>query len=301
MDKVLIGGGSGLVGKRLTELLQEKGYEVSHLSRRKSDGPTKTIAWNIEKMTLDQSEIEPFDYIINLAGAGIVDKPWTAKRKQEIVNSRVNTTLMLVDAMSKNERKPKAFVSASAIGYYGFFTSDRIFTEEDEPGKDFLADTCVQWETNIKKAQAVGVPTSMIRIGLVLSKNGGALKELANPVKFGLGAALGSGKQYMPWIHIDDLCHLFIHAMEQQLTGPFNATVSANKQVSNKVFMKVLSSVFGKPFWLPNVPAFVLSIILGSRKLLVLEGSRISSEKIQKSGFRFRFEELKDTLKEIYS
>lgn len=297
--KVLIGGGSGLVGKRLTEILSTKGYEVSHLSRSTEGKKTPTIKWSVSKMQLDSTEIEKFDHIINLTGAGIVDEPWTEERKQVLVDSRVKSTQLLAKAIKANSKKPESFVSASAVGYYGFVTSKKIFTEKDEAGTDFLAETCVLWEESTKEIENLGIPTSKVRIGIVLTKEGGALKEMAKPIKFGFGAALGSGQQYMPWIHIDDLCHLFIHAMESKLEGAYNA--GAPNQVNNKEFTKILAKVLRKPLWLPNVPAFVMKLILGTRALLVLEGSRVSSTKTENSGFKFKYENLKAALKEIYS
>ncbi|MEQ8625094.1 MAG: TIGR01777 family oxidoreductase [Vicingaceae bacterium] len=296
--RVLISGGSGLVGSRLTELLQAKGYEVAHLSRSASDGKVKTIPWDVENMQLDAAEIEGYDSIIHLAGAGIVDEPWTEKRKQIIQESRIKTAELLKQAIEQNTKKPEVVVSASAVGYYGFVTTDHIFTEQEEPGNDFLADTCVQWERSVESIAKLGIPTSKIRIGIVLSKDGGALKEMANPVKFNVGAPLGSGKQYMPWIHIDDLCRIFIYALENKLEGAFNA--GAPNQVDNKTFTNTLASVLKKPLWLPNVPAFVMKLILGKRSLLVLEGSRVSCKKIQDRGFEFKFKDLKEALKKIY-
>jgi len=297
--RVLISGGSGLVGSRLSELLQTKGYEVAHLSRSASNGKIKTIHWDIKNRKLNASEIEAYDSIIHLAGAGIVDEPWTDKRKKIIQESRTKTAELLKQAIEQNTKKPKVIVSASAVGYYGFVTSEHIFTEEDEPGNDFLADTCVQWEKSVDTIAKLGIPTAKIRIGIVLSKNGGALKEMANPVKYLVGAPLGSGKQYMPWIHIDDLCAIFIHALENKLEGAFNA--GAPNQVNNRNFTSTLAKVLNKPLWLPNVPAFVMKLILGKRALLVLEGSRVSCEKIQGSGFSFKFKTLKNALEEIYA
>lgn len=296
--QVLISGGSGLVGSRLTELLQAKGYEVAHLSRSASDGKVKTIPWDVVNMQLDAAEIEGYDSIIHLAGAGIVDEPWTEKRKQIIQESRTKTAELLKQAIEQNTKKPEVFVSASAVGYYGFVTTDHIFTEQDEPGNDFLADTCVHWEKSVESIAKLGIPTSKIRIGIVLSKNGGALKEMANPVKYNVGAPLGSGKQYMPWIHIDDLCSIFIYALENKLEGAYNA--GAPNQVDNKTFTKTLASVLKKPLWLPNVPAFVMKLILGKRALLVLEGSRVSCKKIQERGFEFQFKDLEVALEKFY-
>lgn len=300
MAKVLISGGTGLVGKRLTELLSQQEYEVTHLSRSKGDGKQKTILWNPENMQLNASKIAEFDYIIHLAGAGIVDKPWTDQRKKVILESRSKSAELLQKAIAQNAKKPLSFVSASAVGFYGFETSEHIFKETDVPGSDFLADTCLAWENSVNRIADLGIPTAKIRIGLVMAAEGGALKEIAKPIKMGLGAVLGSGKQYMPWIHIDDLCRLFIFAMEKKLEGAYNAAVPSDKQVNNAVFTKQLAKTLKKPIILPAIPAFVMKVILGSRALLVLKGSRVDSTKIQKAGFKFKFTELKEALAEIY-
>ncbi len=299
-EKVLISGGTGLVGTRLTDLLIQKGYEVAHLSRSSSNSSgVKTIVWDVNKMELNHKSIEDYQYIVQLAGAGIVDEPWTEERKKVIIDSRVKSTELLHQAINKNKNKPKAFVSASAIGYYGIETSEHIYLESDEPGNDFLAETCKLWEKSIDQLDELKIPVSRIRIGLVLSDLGGALKEIAKPVKMGFGAALGSGKQYMPWIHIDDLCNIFIHAMENKKGETYNGV--APNQMGNKAFTKVVAKVLNKPFFLPNVPEFVLKIMLGSRSLLVLEGSRISAQKVMKSGFKFQFEDLESALRDLYS
>lgn len=299
-ESVLISGGSGLVGGRLTEILQSKGYEVAHLSRSsKSSNGVETIVWDVNQMRLDPKSIERFDYIIHLAGAGIIEEPWTDARKKVIIDSRVNSTMLLKRAIEANTKKPKAFVSASAIGYYGIETTEHIFKESDPASDSFIAETCVLWEKSIDELQELEIPVSRIRIGLVLSDKGGALKEIAKPVKYGFGAALGSGEQYMPWIHIDDLCQLFIFCFENRLSETFNGV--APNQMGNKAFTQSIAKVLNKPFFLPNVPSFVLKLMLGKRALLVLEGSRISAEKVKKSGFKYQFENLEPALRAIYS
>jgi uncharacterized protein (TIGR01777 family) len=298
-EKVLISGGSGLVGTRLTELLLKKGYEVGHLSRNENSiSKVETIVWNVNNMLLNPKSIEKYDYIIHLAGAGIVDEAWTDERKKVIIDSRVKSTNLLQQAIEANNRKPKAFVSASAIGYYGVETSEHIYTETDLPGKGFIAKTSKLWEQSIDELKILNIPISRIRIGLVLSKKGGALKVISKPVKFGLGAALGSGKQYMPWIHIDDLCSLFIFCFENRKTEIFNGV--APNQINNKEFTKILAYVLNKPFFLPNIPSFILKILLGSRAQLILEGSRVSAKKVESFGFKFEFKELDNALKAIY-
>lgn len=302
MKKVLISGGSGLVGTKLTAMLVKKGYEVAHLSRSSSSiSPNiKTIVWDVEKMQLNANDIAEYDHIVHLAGAGIIDEPWTENRKQVILESRTKGAELLKNAIAQNEKKPASFVSASAVGYYGFVTSDHIFKESDNPGNDFLANTCVAWEEAVDEVGQLGINTSKIRIGLVMSEKGGALKEMAKPIKIGFGAALGSGKQYMPWIHIEDLCRIFIHAMEHKLTGAYNAAAPAENQVNNIVFTKAVAKALKKPLWLPNVPTFVIKIILGKRALLVLEGSRVDSTKIREQGFEFKYEKLNEALEAIY-
>lgn len=301
MKKVLISGGSGLVGSKLTEMLLAKGYEVAHLSRSSGGASkVKTIVWDVDQMQLNAAEISEYDHIIHLAGAGIVDEKWTEERKRVILESRTKSAQLLRNAMAQNDKKPASFVSASAVGYYGFVTSDHIFKESDEAGNDFLAETCQAWENEVDQIKKFDIPTSKIRIGLVMSKAGGALKEMAKPIKLGFGAALGSGKQYMPWIHIEDLCRIFIYAMEHKLNGAYNAAAPAENQVNNNAFTKAVARALKKPLWLPNVPAFVMKLILGSRSLLVLEGSRVDAQKIVSEGFEFNYEKLDKALNEIY-
>lgn len=298
--KVLISGGSGLVGKRLSQILISKGYEVSHLSRSAKPEMENVghLQWNIEKQEIDADQVAQFDHIIHLAGAGIVDKAWTNERKRIIEESRTKSSELLINTVAKNHKKPASFVSASAVGYYGFTSQEHIFKESDKPGDDFLADTCVAWENAVDKMKDLGVPTAKIRIGIVLSAKGGALAEMDKPFKMGLGAALGSGKQYMPWIFIDDLCQLFITAMEQNWEGAFNG--AAPNQVNNLSFSKTLASILRKKMWLPNVPTWAMKLILGSRAVLVLEGSRVSTAKVESKGFEFTYPELRAALKEIY-
>lgn len=297
---VLIGGGTGLVGSRLTEVLMDQGYQVMHLSRSKaSDKRIETIQWDVKKGELELDPKLKIDAVINLAGAGIADESWTAERKEVIERSRVGSNQLLAKALKSLEQKVEFFISASAIGYYGMVTSEKIFEEDDEPGNDFLAETSLKWEASAKEIEDQGIPTGIVRIGIVLSDEGGALVEIAKPVLWGVGAPLGSGKQYMPWIHIDDLCQTFIYVLEQKLTGTFNAV--APEHVNNTEFTKKLAHQLGRKVFLPNVPAFVMKLMLGSRAGLVLKGSRVSSEKLRNKGFRFEFPDLKSALADIYS
>lgn len=289
-----------MFGQRLSQLLMQRNYSVTHLSRnsKRSMPNVAVIEWDVKNQKLEGDKIKEFDHIIHLAGAGIVDKPWTEKRKKVIEESRTKSAELLVKTVAQNQQKPISFVSASAVGYYGFRTLEKEFHEEDQAGNDFLAKTCLAWEKSVDQMKELDIPTAKIRIGIILSEKGGALAEMAKPLKIGFGAPLGSGKQYMPWIHIDDLCRLFIQAMEEKWEGPFNG--GAPKQVNNKTFTKTLAKVLQKPLWLTHVPAFVMKLILGKRALLVLEGSRVSVEKVKKKGFEFTYPDLESALKEIY-
>lgn len=296
MEKVLITGGTGLIGKHLHKKLIEKGYEVLILSRNKNRVNKSTIFyWNPEKEEIDSEAIEKADYIIHLAGANIGEKRWTAKRKQEIVDSRVKTAELLLKTIQENNLKPKAFISASATGYYGAITTDKTFIETDTPANDFLGKTCFEWEKSADKFAETGIRTVKIRTGLVLTKKGGALEKMLLPVKLGVGSPIGSGRQFMPWIHIDDLCNIYIKAIEDtKLKGAYNAV--APEYIRNKEFIRILAKVLNKPFWFPNVPSFVLKILFGEMSQIVLKGSKVSSEKIIKAGYRFEFNELGSAL-----
>lgn len=299
METVLITGGTGLVGAHLTAKLKEKGYRVTLLSRSKEhSGYTHTYYWNPDKKEIEKEALDTADYIIHLAGANILDKRWTEKRKQFIIDSRVKTARLLYDKMKESDRKLKAFVSASAIGYYGAVTSEKIFVESDPPAPVFLGETCRLWEEAADQFTELGIRTVKIRTSPVLAKEGGALKTMLIPVKMGIASPIGSGKQYMPWIHIDDLCGIYIKSVEDaKMNGVYNAAAPEHK--TNKEFMATLARVLHKPFWFPNVPGFIMKILLGELGDAALNGSRISSDKIRKAGFSFRFATLESALKDL--
>ncbi|MEM9389222.1 MAG: TIGR01777 family oxidoreductase [Bacteroidota bacterium] len=296
---VLITGGSGLVGSRITELLLEKGFKVKWLSRRSGKkGQVEVYPWHIEKGTIDVRCLDNTDYIVHLAGAGVADKKWTKERKKEILESRTHSTQLLKTTLASNTHNVKAFVSASAIGFYGWNSGGIWKKEESRFGDDFLATVTKAWEAEVDEVEKLGVRTVKLRIGIVLSEKGGALKEITKPIKLGAGAALGSGDQYMSWIHVDDLSNMFIHALENdEVTGVYNA-VGPNP-VMNKELSKQSAKVLGKPFFLPNVPGFVLKLMLGEMASMVLGGSRVASEKIEATGFEFAFPELNPALEDL--
>lgn len=290
---VLISGGTGMVGQAITKILHEKSYDVAVLSRRKNVEGIKSFYWDYEKNEIDEQAIEFADIIIHLAGENISGKKWTFEQKKKIISSRVQTTELLKTAIGKATNKPKAFLSASAIGYYGSRTSDQIFTEEDEPGKDFLAETVVKWEESVREVSKLEIPTAAIRIGVVMSEKGGALPKMLMPVKLGFGSPLGSGKQWVPWISLNDLARMFVFVLEEKLMNNahqkfqvYNAT--SPNHINNAQLTKQLAKAIKRPFIMPAVPAFVFKLLFGEMSMILLEGSRISSEKIQEEGFEYK-------------
>lgn len=300
MDKksVLITGGTGLVGSRLTELLLKKGYEVAYLSRRKEQIPNvKVYRWDITKGYIEDGAVESADYIVHLAGAGIADKRWSESRKKEIIDSRIQPVDLLKDKLTKSN-KLKAFVSASAIGFYGGDTGEERIEENHAAGNDFLAECTKLWEKSADKIATLGIRTAKIRVGIVLSEKGGALPKLLQPIRLGFGAALGSGKQWMSWIHIDDLCNVFIKAIEDEsMNGAYNAV--APNPVTNLEITKMAAKVLKKPFWLPNVPSFVLKLIFGEMAVVVLGGSYVLNKRIAETDFRYKFTDVESALQDL--
>lgn len=299
MATVLVTGGTGLIGKHLCRQLQHKGYEVAILSRtQKSDSSIPNYTWIPEEMEIEKGALDKADYIIHLAGENIGDKRWTDKRKQQIIDSRVRTANLLLTKVREQNRNIKAFISASAIGYYGSLTSDKVFNETDSPAHDFLGDICDQWEQSIDGFKKLGIRTVTIRTGIVLTAPGGPLSRLSAPVKVRLCAAFGNGKQYMPWIHIEDLCGIYIKAIEDnQISGAYNAVAPDHK--TNKEFIRTMAHVLGKSCWFPNIPALIFKLLLGKMSDLILKGSRVSAAKIKQAGYNFLFPDLESALKNL--
>lgn len=295
---ILITGATGLIGSRLTELLLQKGHQVSHLGRKSSAGLVPSFVWDIEKGVLDTTALTGIETIIHLAGAGIADKPWTRKRKEEILKSRTHSSQLLFDELKKKNPSVKSIISASAIGYYGFKEGDKIFTEESAPGNDFLATVTRSWEEEVDKFNELNLRVTKVRIGVVLSQKGGALKPMLLPIKYFVGSPLGSGKQYMSWIHIDDLCNIFVHLVEnEQLAGVYNG--AGPNPVTNAEFTRAIARVLKRPLLLPAVPTFVLNLLLGEMATLITQGCKVSSEKIQSSGFEFQYPKLSVALENL--
>ena len=295
---LLISGGSGFIGRHLTALLIAKGYSVSILSRSEKQNKENVFyyKWDVVNQTIDEKAVLNADYIIHLAGENIAEQRWTAKRKAAIIDSREQSTLLLYSVLKKNNKKLDAFISASAVGIYGAVNGEEICTEDMPPANDFLGYTCQKWEDSLDFIENLNSRTVMIRTGLVLGKNEGFLKKLTPLFKYRLGSALGSGKQYMPWIHVDDLCAIYYQAIvDPAMSGPYNAAINDN--TTNSVFSKTLACVFGYSIWLPNVPAFVLKLFMGQMAIIVLTGRRVSSDKIEQTGFKFQFKNLEGALR----
>jgi len=298
-SSVLITGGSGLVGRYLTSALLSEGYNVSHLSRRADQfGKVRVYRWDPDKKIIDPLLFEGIDYIIHLAGANIGEKRWTKKRKHEILTSRVDSANLLYRVISENNFKMKAFISASAIGYYGSITSDKIFHEDDPPSEDFLGTTCRLWEEAADQFGKIGIRTIKIRTAVVLEKSDSAMAKLLKPAAFGIFPVIGTGKQFMPWIHIQDLCKIYLKAIKDDtMKGAYNAVSS--QHVTQTEFMKSLAKSLNKPFFHPHFPAFFLNAALGQMSDVVTKGSRVSSKKILETGFNFIFKNLEDALKNV--
>jgi uncharacterized protein (TIGR01777 family) len=307
MATVLITGGTGMIGRALTKALLERNYSVIILSRSMpgEQRPTNNLSyaqWDINKQTIDKEAIAKADYIIHLAGAGVADKRWTKKRKQEIIDSRVKSGELLVKELKENTNHVKAVISSTAIGWYGpdpIIPNIHPFTEEAAANNDFLGQTCEQWEQSLGPIAKLNKRLVKLRIGIVLSNEGGALVEFKKPLRFGVATILGNGKQVISWIHIDDAVRLFIAAVENEnMNGIYNAV--APNPVSNKELMLQLAKIEkGKLFIPVHVPAFVLKLVLGELSIEVLKSATVSSAKVHLSGFTFLFPSIDAALSDL--
>ncbi|MEC3877565.1 TIGR01777 family oxidoreductase [Chryseobacterium salviniae] len=296
-DIILITGAGGLIARELAKRL-EKNYTVRFLTRKKKH--SNEFEWNIKNKTIDDAAFEGISHIIHLAGANISEKRWTDERKKELISSRVDSADLILKTLQLKKITLKSFISASGINYYGTKTTDTIFTENDGPGNDFLSEVVVLWERAADqfKEQNLAERVVKIRTAVVLSEKDGALKKMLPTIKMGIGSALGNGKQYMPWIHIDDICSIYDFALKNpDIDGAFNAV--SPQHTTNENLTKKIAEVLKKPLFMPNVPGFVLKLIFGELADALLEGSRASAEKIQKAGFQFKFTDLKKALENL--
>lgn len=292
--EILLNKGHVLTEYDIESILESK---IPSISVQKENAYIKLYEWDVAKNYIEEDAIKSADYIIHLAGAGVADESWTAARKKEVLESRTLSTKLLAEKISTVPNQVKAFVSASAIGYYGLDTGNTPQYENSESkAKDFLASVVKAWEAEIFKVK--NIRTAAIRIGVVLSKKGGALEKIAQPVRLYAGAALGNGRQYISWIHLDDLCEIFIKVLEDTtLSGIYNGV--APLPVTNETLTKEIGKALGKPILPVNVPAFVLKLMLGEMADIVLGGNRVSSEKIEKTGFKFQYKEVAKALQDL--
>ncbi|MES2779414.1 MAG: TIGR01777 family oxidoreductase [Bacteroidota bacterium] len=298
MKKVLITGGTGGVGTFLTPKLIAKGYEVVMFSRKAGiKNGIRLYEWNPAKGTIDIAAFDQVNHIIHLAGAGIADHRWTESYKKEIYKSRIQSTKLLVDTIVQNKIVLNSFVSASAIGIYGDDVEG--IADESYPVADtFLGKLCHDWETEASKISAAGIRVVMIRTGVVLSKESGFIPKVVTPVKLFAGSALGSGKQLMSWIHIEDLCDIYVKAIEDtHMEGPYNAV--APIAVSNIEVTRKMAAKLHRPILLPPVPAFVLRIVLGEVAAMLMGNLAVSSHKIKERGFTFAYRTIDEALNDL--
>lgn len=292
-EVVLISGGTGFVGKNLANLLQDK-YSLRFLTRGKSNGDY--YHWNIDNHYIDPEALLDIDYVIHLAGTSVTEKRWTERRKAEILNSRIQSAELILKSLKHNQQKIRGFISASGSGYYGTVPPEKTLVETDENGNDFLSQVCHEWESIATAFQKEGVAdrSVSVRIGVVFGKNGGALQKMAGLIKNNIGSALGDGRQFMPWIHLDDLSRIFLFSLSNPLEGAYNAV--APEHITNSQLTRAIANTLGKSIILPKVPAFVLKLILGEMSTILLNGNMISSQKINDAGFSFQFDTLQAAL-----
>ncbi len=290
--KIVIAGGSGLIGRALAKALVARGDQVSVLSRQKAAGPPTTI-WDASNSGAWQQVLEGAEAIINLAGENIAQGRWTEARKKRIIESRINSTRALVAAHSSAQRRPGVFICASAVGYYGD-RGDEVLDESSPPGHDFLANLCEQWEREALVLQALGTRTVCLRIGVVLAREGGALAKMLPIFRLGLGGPLGSGRQWLSWISLDDVVGLIEHAIDREISGPFNATTP--HPATSRDFARALGQALHRPAILP-VPGFALRLGLGEMAGMLLGGQRVNPKKALESGYAFKHPDLDSALR----
>ena len=304
MATILITGGTGLIGTALTPMLLSKGYEVIILTRRtdkQNSEAVKYARWDVKRGIIDKDAIAKADHIIHLAGANVSDKRWTKKRKKEILDSRVKSGEVIVKVLKEIPNKIQTVLSASGIGWYGPDTDiskQKGFKENDPASNDFLGEVCEQWEGSLKPVVALDKRLIIFRQGIVLSKEGGAFTEFKKPLKFGIAAILGSGKQVLSWIHIEDLCRMYVYALEKKFSGVFNAV--APQVISNKNFTLELAKKARGKFFIPiYVPSFVLKIVLGEMSIEVLKSATVNCGKIKSTGFQFLYPSIEAALNNL--
>ena len=294
---VLITGGSGMLAKHLAKHLDSQ-YSIRFLTRKKTS--SNDYLWDIKKKFIDPKALIGVDYIIHLAGSSIANKRWSKKRKEDILSSRVDSAHLILEKLKENKITIKIFISASAVGFYGTKTTEKIYTEESPKGNDFLSYVCGQWENTAFsfRSNNMADKVSIVRIGVILAKDEGAFKKIVQPIKYSLGSLIGKGTQYMPWIHISDLCGIIKFLLEnKKANGIFNAV--APNHITNKDLTKEIAKQLHRKLILPNIPRFIIQGLFGEMAMILLEGSRVSSDKILKYGFKFEYNNLSKALNNL--
>ncbi|SFH95486.1 TIGR01777 family oxidoreductase [Halpernia frigidisoli] len=295
--KILITGGTGLIGKALIQKLRERNHEVNLLVRTKK-GDLNEFLWDEKNGKIDENAFSDIDSIIHLAGAS-VGKRWTESYKKELYSSRIDTAHLLFKTCVKLNLKLKSYIAASGINYYGTYTSDEILTENDQvKHQDFLSNLSVAWENSADEFASIADKIVWMRTAMVLSNKGGSFLMLKNIVNYNIGSAIGDGNQWLNWIHIDDLVNMYVQSVENpEISGKYNAV--ASEVPTNKDFMKDLAEKSGK-FFLPiNVPEFVMKLAMGEMSEIILTGTRASNEKIKKTGFNFKYSTLNEAFQDL--
>lgn len=308
MPTVLITGGTGFLGENLTSYLAARDYDVIILSRKAIEPPGServTYAlWNVEQQQIDVNAIAKADYIVHLAGAGVMDKRWSEKYKKEIVESRTESSRLLIKGLQEIKNNVKAVVSASAIGWYGDDPEIapagwKGYVESDKPDSGFLGETCRLWELSIAPVTEMDKRLVTFRLGIIVGKDGGAFSEFRKPMRFGIAAILGNGKQVISWIHVEDVCRLVVYAIEKEsLSGVYNAV--SPEPVTNKRLMIRAADIIRKTFYVPvHVPGFALKLFLGQKSIEILKSLTVSCSKIKKAGFSFLYPTIDAALEEV--
>lgn len=300
MKIILITGGTGLLGMHISFLLKEQGITVRHLSRTENlTAPYPAYKWDLNAQTIDSKAFDGVDGIIHLAGAGIADSRWTKSRKKAILDSRINSSKLLTKALKSRTDQPKVFVTCSAIGYYGN-RKDTVLDETAKPGTDFMSEVCIKWEQSVEGIRAMGIRTPIIRVGIVLSTKGGALSKLNMSYRLRIGSYFGNGQQYYSWVHLDDICQIFIKALlNDKMTGLYNGT--APTPVTNKELAQAISDAHHQKTLLVPAPSFAAKTLLGEMSAVVLNSTRAIPQALQEMQHEFQFSDLIPALEDLFS
>src|SRR6056297_23162 len=297
--RIIIAGGSGMIGSALTTYLLNRGHKVEWLSHSGSSGPVPVHAWNPAQGDLPSTAIRSADVIVNLAGAGIADKRWTTSRKEVLRSSRVDGNIALAQLLEEDAGKVKSFISSAAMGIYGNRGHDWCKEDDNIEGNDFLVEICRDWEKSIRKVASVGLRAVWLRISVVLSMEGGALPKIEGPMKYGVANYFGSGRQFYSWIHIQDVVRMFAYAIDSEdMNGAYNA--AAPKPLPMNEWISELVEVYPKSPWIVPVPSFALRIGLGEMADVLLNSVRLDIQKLQQTGFTFEYPTLTEAGRELF-